>query len=106
MLVFFHPGGSVHDIPCSSHFTSSPFASAAIWASVGAGFSTGSLPTIVGLLEEDEFEDDDASSFLFDLSLLLKLQAAITKTSRARGISFFIGRSILHWNKIHAPFTG
>src|SRR5947208_15638094 len=95
MLVFFQPGGSVQVIPCSSHFTSSPLANAATCASVGAGFSTGSLPTLPGLPEDDEGEPVEASSFLFDLSLLLRLHVATTKTSRASGIRFFIDRCLL-----------
>ena len=41
-------------IPCWSHFTSCPFAMAASWAEVGAGFSTGSSPIFVGLPDDDD----------------------------------------------------
>jgi len=87
-LCFFHPGGSVQLMLCSSHLTSSPLASAAICASVGAGFSTGSLPLFYELVEDDDVED---SLLLPGFSLLLRLQAATTKTSKASGIRFLIG---------------
>src|SRR2546430_15728024 len=65
---FFQPAGNVHEIPCWSNFTSCPFAMAAICAEVGAGFSTGSSPIFVGLLDEDE----DELELLFVFSLLVR----------------------------------
>src|SRR6266478_4648037 len=42
-----HFGGTLNDIPCWSHLTSRPPASAAVWAAVGCGRSTGPLELVV-----------------------------------------------------------
>src|SRR6185436_2035024 len=58
-------------------------------------------PIFVGLPDDDVDEDDEEfedPSFWFDFSLLLRLQAATTNTSSARGIRFLIGRFILFLN--------
>src|ERR1041384_2191123 len=68
---FFQFAGIFHEIPCSSHFTSWPFAMISDCAAVGFGFSTGSSPTLLGLPEDDAGEVDE---LLLLLSLLLKLQ--------------------------------
>src|SRR5215475_10871285 len=73
-------------MPCSSHFTSSPPASAAVCAAVGWGFSATSLPP-----ESEEDDDDDEFELLPLLSLLLKLQAITTSTIAAIAVSCFIG---------------
>src|SRR5436853_3278380 len=77
---FFQLAGIFHEIPCSSHFTSCPFAMIADCAAVGFGVSTGSSPIFVGLPDDDEFE------LLLLFSLLVKLQAikASTNTNRDR----------------------
>src|SRR5437588_1751486 len=76
---FFQFAGIFHEIPCSSHFTSWPFAINAAWAAVGFGFSTGSSPILLGLPEDDEGEDDP--ELLLPLSLLLKLHAIKASTN-------------------------
>src|SRR5205814_6431829 len=75
---FFQFVGIFQEIPCSSHFTSWPFAITAACAAVGFGFSTGSSPILVGLPEDDEGEDPE---LLLPLSLLLKLHAIKASTN-------------------------
>src|SRR5947207_14980119 len=84
---FFQPAGNVHEMPCWSHFTSCPFAMAAICAEVGAGFSTGSSPIFEGLLDDDE----DELELLFVFSLLVRLHAATSRTKAIIASAFFIG---------------
>src|SRR6266581_5166973 len=82
----FQFAGIVQDIPCWSHFTVCPFATAAICAAVGVAFSTSSPP--VAEVSFDE-EDDDESEEPLCLSLLVKLHAATTRMRRKiAGICF------------------
>src|SRR5438132_2735239 len=75
---FFQLGGTVQVIPCWSHFTSWPFAIAAVCAAVGFGFSTGSPVTDLSF---DDGDEDDEFELLLVLNLLLRLHAATIKTN-------------------------
>src|ERR1044072_2691890 len=84
--VSVHLGGTLHDIPCTSHFAVPPPASAAVWAAVGVAFSApmSSPPELVavlpGALELDE-----------GFSLLDRLQSESANPSTSRtGICFMV----------------
>src|SRR5437016_647335 len=95
----------VQVIPCWSHFTSWPFAIAAVCAAVGFGFSTGSPPETDLSFDEDE----DEFVLLLGFNLLVRLHAAIIKTSATIEGICFIGsplfaeseskRLLLHWKR-------
>src|SRR5262245_23438760 len=88
-------------MPCSSHLTSWPLASAAVCAAVGFGFSAGSA-AVLPELPELEFESDE----LVLPSLLLRLHAATTITIKAIAVSCFIGLPTLSARfQKHTPFT-
>src|SRR5438105_15374702 len=104
---FFQLPGTVQVIPCWSHFTSWPFAIAAVCAAVGFGFSTGS-PPVTDLWLDDDGEDDEFVLLLV-FNLLVRLHAAIIKTSATIEGICFIGsplfaeseskRLLLHWKR-------
>src|SRR5882672_4726804 len=88
LVTSFHCGGTVHDIPCWSHLTVWPPASACIWAAVGVACSA-SPPLSLELVADlpDLFE-------LFELlSLFVKLQSESANPRTIRTGICFIGHT-------------
>src|SRR5882724_7675805 len=86
LVTCFHCGGTVHDIPCWSHLTVWPPASACIWTAVGVACSAS--PPLS--LEPDA--DLPGLFELFELlSLFVKLQSESANPRTIRTVICFIG---------------
>src|SRR5712691_6085166 len=84
-----HCGGTIHDIPCLSHFTLWPPASAAVWAAVGSGCSTDAPPVSV----EPDVDLPDSPDLPAFFSLLLRLQSASANPRTTRTGSCFMAKT-------------
>src|ERR1051325_1794290 len=85
LVVSFQDAGTVHDMPCWSHFAVLPPANAAVCAAVGFACSTSPplLDPVAVFRVAPEFVDD--------LSLLVRLQSESAKPSRSSTGICFIG---------------
>jgi hypothetical protein len=88
----FHVGGTVQDIPCTSHIAFVPPANAAVWAAFGSAFSAViSLPP--------EFEPVPVSDDF--LNRFVRLQSDSDKQMKSTSGTYFIG-SLDYWDFVKA----
>src|SRR6266508_1388759 len=88
LVTSFHCGGTVQDIPCWSHLTVWPPASACNWAAVGVACSASPLPSL-----EPEADLPGPLELFELLSLFVRLQSERANPSTIRMGICFIGHT-------------